>query len=193
MIWKEEIVAQLSGTLPAFAWKDWGKPRKISNQDNRSLVEIWTWDLTNTKQGVNHSAMTFGGRDWAVKEFYCGLCSTHADKPHTDGGTAGLGVVLSDLEVTSIYINRVRNEFISSEIPLLNSETNFWVGETRTLSGRHSETNSFMPAGSEKGITLRNALFRLWPSKRLRASEMFLFGFLVQGLATSPGMTFKTI
>jgi hypothetical protein len=36
--------------IPAFNWKDWGKPRKITVRAAGLRSGIWTWDLPNRKQ-----------------------------------------------------------------------------------------------------------------------------------------------
>jgi hypothetical protein len=38
------------GTTLAFAWRDWGKPRKNSVRIAGLQAEIWTRDLPHTKQ-----------------------------------------------------------------------------------------------------------------------------------------------
>jgi hypothetical protein len=37
-------------TIPAFAWRDWGKPRKTSVRITNIRAEILTQDLQNMKQ-----------------------------------------------------------------------------------------------------------------------------------------------
>jgi hypothetical protein len=39
-----------SCTIPPYAWKDWGNPRKTSIRIADLRVEIWTRDLPNTEQ-----------------------------------------------------------------------------------------------------------------------------------------------
>jgi hypothetical protein len=36
--------------FPAFTWRDWGKPRKTSGKIACLRAEIWTRDISHTKQ-----------------------------------------------------------------------------------------------------------------------------------------------
>jgi hypothetical protein len=50
MMWREAVVAQYLGTIPAFAWRDWEKPRQKSARIACLRAEIRTRDLPNTAQ-----------------------------------------------------------------------------------------------------------------------------------------------
>jgi hypothetical protein len=48
--WKEAVVAYSQATIPVFAWRDGGKPRKPSVRIACFRAKIWPAELQNTKQ-----------------------------------------------------------------------------------------------------------------------------------------------
>jgi hypothetical protein len=47
-------------TIPAFAWRDWGKPQKFSVRVASLRAEIWTRYLQNWKWDANRCVAMFG-------------------------------------------------------------------------------------------------------------------------------------
>jgi hypothetical protein len=39
----------MQGTIPTFAWRDWGKPRRTAVGIAGVRTEIWTGDIPNSK------------------------------------------------------------------------------------------------------------------------------------------------
>jgi hypothetical protein len=49
MIWKETVLDYFQSTVPAFAWREWGKPQQSSVRTAGLRAEIWTSNLQNKK------------------------------------------------------------------------------------------------------------------------------------------------
>lgn len=58
-----------TGTIPAFTWRDWGKPWTFTVNIAGLQVDIRTWDIRYKNAGDNQSTATFGeitrGSHWA--------------------------------------------------------------------------------------------------------------------------------
>jgi hypothetical protein len=70
--------------VPAFGWRYWGKPRKPSVRIASVQAKIWTRDLLNTKQSINHSTTTSGAT--VVKVAYTTLWADVQQPSKYDSG-----------------------------------------------------------------------------------------------------------